>query len=446
MTGRVALVLVGLVGGSLMPAAQAAAADDCLQVPRVGWFMNDGSTPTLTNANATQVLHVRYGGQETPICAGMTATVQKTDGSNRVEVGFDRISGTGHPPTLALEADVPIPLATGAGDWIVTRVARGGESMPVSVRFRIHRGTATTLAQPAAVTAPARTTVTGLVRHYTDTGSLVASPGHTVRITQPDGRTLIATTRSDSAGRFTVAIPFTVNATFRAVASATATYRGSESALVSSHLRATLVRWSAAATTSMNDWWRVDAVAHPQRMWSALEYWNGSAWVSTLSYGPVPASGVFTRWWKPAAAGTFRVRLTLSSTQVDGTPIIRERTVTVINRQTQPTYLSGIAAPTTDTVARPGTKMSAFGHLKVRYTTGKVGPFAGQYVNIQARRLTNPIGAWTNVGGAKTTSSGYFYTNWELYYPEDVEIRAVYTSPHVTIKSTSTNLGVVDVQ
>lgn len=44
----------------------------------------------------------------------------------------------------------------------------------------------------------------------------------------------------------------------------------------------------------------------------------------------------------------------------------------------RPSTLDGVADPTTATVVRPGTKMSSYGHLRVMYSNGSTGPFAGQ--------------------------------------------------------------------
>ena len=68
-----------------------------------------------------------------------------------------------------------------------------------------------------------------------------------------------------------------------------------------------------------------------------------------------------------------------------------------------------------------------------------------QWVYVQARQLTNPIGAWYNYAAVKTTSTGYFYMNWNAFGTADLEIRVVYKSPYITIKGATLNLGIVDV-
>jgi hypothetical protein len=439
------LCLTGLVSAVPTPAY---AADPCLRVPVVGQFMNPG-TPTLTTHDEVATIVISYFGERElwPDCSGITATVQKADGTHRGVVPFDGGGSTPIPPEWWITAGIPIPLADGAGDWVVTEVTHGTESLPVSVRFRILRGTVTTIDQPATVTSPAKTTVTGLVRRYTSTGSLAAMPAGTpVRIMHQNGTSLIATATTDSAGRYKVLVPFTVNTTMRAVTPDTSAYRGSSSGLVTAYIRAGLVRLVNSSTGYVNVWWRISGLAYPGHLWTTLAYWNGSAWVDTQSFGYSAADGSFTRWWKPAAPGTFRLRISLSNSQVEGTPIVREKTVTVTSKQTQPTYLSGVVGPTSDPVPVVGSKMSTYGHLKVRYTTGAVGPLANQNVLVQARRLTTPVGPWDNVAGARTTSTGYYYTNWNVGYPEDLEVRVVYTSPYVTIKSAVLNLGVIDVR
>jgi hypothetical protein len=249
-------------------------------------------------------------------------------------------------------------------------------------------------------------------------------------------RSIVASATTDAAGRYRAVVPFTINTTMYAASGQTAAYHGSVSGLVTAHIRASLIRLVNSSTAYVNQWWRIDGQAFPARMWTAI----GN------SFGYSAADGTFTRWWKPTTTGTFDIEITITTNQVDGVPIIRHKTVTVLSKQTQPTYLSAVVGPTSDPVPVIGSQMSTYGHLKVRYTNGTVGPFANQYISLEARQLTNPIGSWENLAGVKTTSTGYFYMNWNIGYADDLEIRVVYTSPYVTIKSALLTLGVVDVQ
>jgi len=109
-----------------------------------------------------------------------------------------------------------------------------------------------------------------------------------------------------------------------------------------------------------------------------------------------------------------------------------------------PTYLTGIAAPTTATVIRPGTKMSTFGHLKVATNAGRWIAAAGQRVVVQTRPKADPSTGYTTVATATTSGTGYYYTNWNATV--DADVRVAFLSPYQTINSTYRWLRAVDVQ
>jgi hypothetical protein len=443
--------LTALATLALLPVfapSAARAATECLGTPIMGGYESGPAVEVLTTTTLQAPMYIAFPGDAYPpdYCSGVTATVQKTDGTHRMVVPFDERGGVGHPPALFIIARIPVPLGDGAGDWVVTRVAHGTDSRAVDVRLRVVRGTVTTIDTPGAVASPAKSTITGLVRRYTSTGALAPAPtGTAVRIMHSNGTSLIATAKTDSTGRYRVLVPFTVNTSMRAVTRDFTGHAGSSSGLVTAHVRAALVRLLNSPTAVLNDWWRLAGQAHPGGMWTSLEYLSGSTWVSTGSLGYSKADGTFTRWWKPAIAGTFKVRITITKANVDGSPIVREKTVTVVSKQTQPTYLSAVSGPTYDLVVHDGTQMSTYGHLKVRHTNGTLGPFANEWVYVQARQLTNPIGAWYNYAAVKTTSTGYFYMNWNAFGTADLEVRVVYTSPYITIKGATLSLGIVDV-
>lgn len=442
------LGLVALAGAASWGPAYAAPprVDPCVDVPGVGDLATNGLVPVLSTQNEVATVFIVYDGEGGVECPNVTATVQKADGTHRRVVPFDGHGGTGMPPVHTILASIPIPLADGAGDWVVTKVTRGTVNLDVSVKFRIKRGTVTTIDQPAAVTSPAKTSVTGLVRRYTSAGTLAAAPAGTpVRIMHQNSTSLIASATTGANGRYTASVPFTVNTTMRATSVETTSYTGSESSLVTAHVRAALARL-VVGPAFVNQWVRIDGRAFPGKMWTHVEYWADNYWHDTGSFGYSATDGTFTRWWKPSTAGTFRLRVTMSKNGVDGSPIVREKTVTVASRQTVPTYLDGVVGPTSDLVIRQGTKMSTFGHLKVRHSNGSVGPFANQRVLVEVRPLFDPEPGWYVAAYRQTTSTGYFYANWNVDYPGDAEVRITYVSPYETVKSAQLNLGVIDVQ
>jgi hypothetical protein len=108
----------------------------------------------------------------------------------------------------------------------------------------------------------------------------------------------------------------------------------------------------------------------------------------------------------------------------------------------RPIWIDGTANPTSATVIRPGTKMSTYGHLRVMYSNGTTGPYAGQRVVVQTR----PKGAtaYSTVATATTTSTGYYYANWNASI--DVDVRVAFISPYSTIASSYRWIRTIDVR
>lgn len=444
----IGIVTLALAAGiSAAPGAGAAdPPEDCLsRAPYVGRDSYHEKPPPLTTTNLSVPVEVVLP-WETAVCDGMSLTIRKADGTHLNVVPLTEHGGVSMPPVMTRWGNLSVPRATGAGAWLITKLSRGTESVNHAVAFTVLRGSTTTIDQPATVISPAKTVVTGEVRNYTATGSTAPSPGRKVQITHENPVQVIANTTTGTNGRYRVGIPFTRTTTVRAVAAATTTHAGSQSRIVTSRRYASMPRLSASPAASVNQWWKVTGTAYPGKLWTDLWVWDGTAWRPTSSFGPSAADGTFARWWKPSAPGTFRLKLTVGSGGValENTPLIRELTVRVTSLQTQPTYLDGHVGPTSAAVVTQGTRMSSYGHLRVRHTTGALGPLAGQAILIQVR--PEPTAPWENRGSARTTSTGYLYTNWDMPFGHDVEVRYVYTSPYVTIKDTLLNLGTVHVQ
>jgi hypothetical protein len=174
-----------------------------------------------------------------------------------------------------------------------------------------------------------------------------------------------------------------------------------------------------------------------------------------------PDTTVNGRDWYPGAAlattstdntGHYSVTLPIGSTQhviadVPGTTglgfVFTPFASPVLATVYHPTYLSGRTAPTNTTVARPGTKMSTYGHLSVVYNSGTTGPFAKQTVRVQIRPRSNPAAGYSTVATATTTSTGYFYANWNI--PYDADVRVAYLTPYQYIRSSYRYLALIDV-
>lgn len=349
-------VLAGVVATSALGVPAASAADDrCLTTPSIGWWYGGAlpppPLPILTTGPTVAAVFITNG-EPFPDCSGTTVTAQKIDGTLRRTVPLDTGDSTGSPPQVFAIGFVPIPLANGAGDWVVTGIQHAGGSLAVSVPFRIYRGTSTTLQQPPTVYNPGPTTLTGTVGRYTPTGARILWAGRAVSIYRDLGigqaDVLLGTVRTDVNGRYTARIRISGPVTFRTTVDATGGYAGSSSPLVTAQVR------------------------------------------------PRPAT------------------------------------------------ITGSVGATSDRVIRAGTKMSTYGHLQVRYTTGHTGPFAHQQVLIQTRPRGQTSVPYSTVASAVTTSTGYYYTNWLAQ--SDVDVRAAYVSPYMSIASAYRWLSFVDVQ
>jgi hypothetical protein len=422
MRSRLAVFAVLILTAGLGLAGPAnAAVDDCLGFATVS---QDGfpQEPVLTNAALPVPIEVRLAG-DWVVCDGLTATVQKTDGSLLTTVALTENGGHDHPPIWTKYGFLSVPVANGAGDWVITKVTHGANSLAVGVTFKISRGSVITLDQPARTSGTARTTITGVVRQYTSTGALAPSAGRAVSIMHQN-YSLITTAKTDSTGRYRATVAFTQNTTLSAIAPATASYGPAYWAdYVTAHKLLAMSYLTAAPIAYVNTFWKVSGTAFPGRLFTSLEFWNGTAWESTQSFGFTAANGSYARYWKPTRTGTFRVRATVSGDRLDNSPWRREISVTVKQLPQQPTYLSGTIAPTAGPQVKYQTKMSNFGFLRIRKADGTIGPLVNGSVQVLAKRPADS--AWTPVGGSTTTSSGYFYNNWYVPFQAGETFTAV---------------------
>jgi hypothetical protein len=381
------------------------------------------------------------------ICTGMTAIVQKADGSHRTVVPLDRNADTSSgPPVWAKYGYLSAPVADGAGNWVITKIIWGAKFLDVSVPFRVVRTSTLTVEQPARTSGTARTTITGVARQYTGTGAQAPSANRTVDIMHQAGFRL-TTAKTDSTGRYRATVAFTQNTSLRATMPATASAGPAYTDFVTAHKLLAMSYLTAAATANVNTLWKVSGTVFPGKLWTALELWNGTTWSAAGSAGYTAANGSYARYWKPNRAGTFRLRVVVSGPRLDNSPWSRELTVTVKQLPQQPTYLTGTIAPTAGPPVKYLTKMSSFGFLKIRRADGSLGPLANARVDVLAKRPADT--GWHVVGGSYTTSSGYFYNNWQVGFAAGETFTAVlrYTTtlPRAA-GATSTTFGPFTVQ
>jgi hypothetical protein len=433
-----ATTVLGAVAVGVPVAVAAPAAADCLADPVVGndAFKQD-APPVLTTADANADL-VLWGATLAD-CPAVSVTLSRPNGSTAT-VPLDT-DVAADPPTYPerVKGVLPVPLATGAGVWKITKITSGPSSKALDHPFTVTRGGKVVFDQPSAVQEPASSTLTGLVQQYTATGDLVPSASAAVTIrTFP--RREVAHTVTDADGIFYTNAQLPAGSTELAAEVTKTGYTIPDSDRVTAVVReapARMTRLVAATTSYAGLWWRVDGTVQPPTIPTHLFVQDADGtWQSTGSFGYAADDGTFTRWWRPAVPGSYKLKVFFGGTEAS-----RVLDLTVKPR---PTTITGTANPTTATVIRPGTRMSTYGHLKAIYTTGVTGAFANQKVVVQTRPRGRTATPYATVATATTTGTGYYYANWTAR--TDVDVRVAFISPYSTIASSFRWLRVVDVR
>src|SRR6266508_1048939 len=151
-----------------------------------------------------------------PVCTWTTLTIARPDGSGEHTMTMDQYID-GVDIGIWEVGTETVPYATGTGPWRITKVSAQGSTVTLNhpVDYRVRRASTVSL-QVAASTLPAHPRASGVVRYWTYQGILAPSPGRTVVIRTPDttvnGRdwlpgTALATTTTDSEGRYSVTLP-----------------------------------------------------------------------------------------------------------------------------------------------------------------------------------------------------------------------------------------------
>jgi hypothetical protein len=374
-------------------------------------------------------------------CSGMVATVQKKDGSNRQTVALPNQGGRGMPPSWTWYGFLPLTAATGEGDWVITKVTHGANVLETNVPFHVYRGSVLTFDQPARTSGTARTTLSGQLRRYSKTGALVPAANVTVKLLHLTQDILVATAKTDATGRFRTTAAFTQNTTLRAYTAAGGNYVERFTDYRTAHKLIAMSYLSALPTAYANGWWKVSGSAYPGKLSADLQVFNGSAWVTTPSYGPIPANGVYSRYWMPTKAGTYRLRVWVHGERVDNSPS-REVTVKVTALPKAATYIVGAkVAPTAGLPIYRDSTMSTYGTLKYRRADGTLGPVFNQLVEVHAREVGQT--GWVKQGTARTTVSGYFFTHWGVPVQPGRTFQVMLTYPTMLPSLASSATGVI---
>ena len=450
MRARSTILAVSLVAlCALTPATATAAVNPgCLKDPVIGSaIFGEDLLPTLTTAS--KPVDIAVWGVKLQDCPNTTVTAV-TPGGGVIIVPLN-VNLPEKPPDLyeRLGGHLTLPLGYGAGTWHLTKITSNGTSKTLHHPFDVHRGGVITLNTPAAVTAPNPVAVSGSVKRYTSTGSLVASPNTTVAIVGDDpGTPALKVLTTTSTGTFsgTVARP-PGSTNIRATRPAEAFYNSASPTDIhyaDSDLKKAIVNqavqpspsWTTAqysGTAYVNEWWRVDTTTTPAKVWTDLQVPTTAGWKTTGSFGFSASNGKVTRWWKPKSPGVYNLRLRFGN--APNGPYYSSFSVTVKSKQTIPTYTDATVVPTSGGTVYRGTPMTAQGHLRVRYSNGTVGPFANQRLYIRAK-ATAGTNWYLVMGSVVTNSKGYFITHFGMPgVAKNVDIRFLYLSPYVTIKN-----------
>ncbi|WP_432944050.1 hypothetical protein ACQPXM_01810 [Kribbella sp. CA-253562] len=433
------LTAVALVAVAVPPVAAVAAEDECLLNPPTISQDTDPVQTIVLKASGRVPIEMRAN-RDSLDCSGMVAYVQKKDGTNQQTVALPNEGGRGMPPSWTWYGFLPLTAATGEGDWVITKVTHGANVLETNVPFHVYRGSELTFDQPARTSGTARTTLTGQLRRYSKTGALVPAADTTVKLLHQTQDLLVATAKTDATGRFRTTAAFTQNTTLRAYTAASGNYVEQVTEYRTAHKLIAMSYLSALPTAYVNGWWKVSGSAYPGKLHADLQVFNGTAWVTTPSYGPIPANGVYSRYWMPTKAGTYRLRVWVHGERVDNSPS-REVSVKVTALPKAPTYIVGaVVAPTAGLPIHRDSTMSTYGTLKYRRADGSLGPVGNQVVEVHAR----PVGqtAWSRVGTARTTTSGYFFTRWGVPFQIGQSFQVMLTYPTMLPTTASSATGV----
>ncbi|WP_112241760.1 hypothetical protein [Kribbella monticola] len=264
-------------------------------------------------------------------CTGLTALVEKTDGTLKTTVALDKNGETGgtEPPQDSRYGLLTVPLANGAGDWKIVSLSQGTQTRTLNQPlFHVYRKALVTLEQPARTSGTAKTSLTGLLRRYNAQGVLVPMVGATARIIR-DGGAVIGTAKTDSTGRYRLSLSFNQNTEIWAELYETNPGYYPESPSLWVHKLIAMSYLNYSATAKVGALWKVSGTAFPGRLDTALQIYTGTAWVAAGSAGPTAADGSYARYWKPGRTGSFRLRVVVSGPGLDNSPWNREAVVTV---------------------------------------------------------------------------------------------------------------------
>jgi hypothetical protein len=420
-----AVAAAAVLAAGTVPAVAVAVADasPCLtDLQFVIEGATPGSDPVIAGGTTarTKVLHVDRG-----TCTNAHITLTGPNGATRAAV-LDQVEAG--PRYWGEFAYVDLP----QGQWRVSEYSVDGSTSTggIAPPFQVRYGSEIDVDLIAAVTAPARTVISGTVRSFAGDSTAVPEAGRRVEVYSHLLRDpavpfkLSASGYTDSQGRFRILVPFTVNSVVDVVAPDTARSARADVESLAAHVVMSFRLDAQPTSWPAKTWVKVTGRTAPgvRAVVMTAQTADGNP-TGAISYKNSNADGTFALYFPPTyPAGGYVLTAGLSTNNLDNDGAGYARTWAIALYRA--THLTGTAGATSGAVIRPGTKMSTYGHLSV--TEGPTKPFAGRKVLIQTRPHNNTAAPFTTVASATTTGTGYYYANWTAR--SDVDVRVAYVS------------------
>lgn len=460
-----AVVLVTVLTTALASAPPAQAAQGADERCFDGSLVHIRRSLTLTNPDLPVVVpegletdNLRWNSGDWPVVVTTPAANTRANLDVFQRVCADTVL-TFRTPTGAVR-NVPLPrfspfatfghyenLKLGSADtglWQLTGIRSGSQNRQVvpPKPFWIYRKTVVLLDHLPVATAGTYANVTGRVVSYTRDGTPAPYLGARVLLTSAnlDGGGYqhdLGTARTDSRGRFSLRMRVTRSQLIRAVVGSFAPY-AADSDVAPLYAGTGIQLLSLQEIPVSGGVTVVTGRTRPGNRRVLLDLGMGGeedAWGQTVSSATSRADGWFSLRYRATGYPWRMLRVRIAGTELQD---LRETTAA------HRTTLTGVTGGTHTTVIRPGTKMSSFGRLKVTYNNGVTGNFPNQTITVQTKPRGIPTAVFTTVATARTTTTGYFYTNWTAR--QDVDVRIAYFTPYPTFQWAVRSQGFLDVR
>lgn len=271
--------------------------------------------------------------------------------------------------------------------------------------------------------------ISGTVTVFTRNGQQVPFTARNVALTSTnidgEGGTSLGTVKTDAHGRFKLTVPVQSTRIIRATTAdaepfasdtdTTMAFAGKGIQLTSAYQVPPLGGLTTVKGRTVPGGQSVVLESHYRTYTPDPTQWNS---VATVTSG---ADGRFSITYRSNSTIEQLMRLRINGTSLEDV------------YETEPahrTTLTATTGGTHTTVIKAGTKMSSYGRLKVTFDNGLLGNYANQQVVVQTKARGAAL--FRTVATTRTTSTGYFYTNWTA--KQDADVRVAFLSPYRTVQ------------